>query len=74
MFIGGIPVITKDYGVRATTIEGQNALLHRCALRKFRVTYRQITRDQITSDGRSKRARASLIARNNLIDRILCIF
>ena len=56
MFIGGILVITKDYGVRATTIEGQNALLHRCALRKFRVTYRQITRDQITSDGRSKRA------------------
>ena len=56
MFIGGILVITKDYGVRATTIEGQNALLHRCALRKFRVTYRQITRDQIASDGKSKRA------------------
>ena len=24
-------VITKGYGVRATTIEGQNALLHHCA-------------------------------------------
>ena len=25
MFIGGMLVITKGYGVRATTIEGQNA-------------------------------------------------
>ena len=32
-------VITKGYGARATTIEGQNAfaLLKRCALRKFHV-------------------------------------
>ena len=31
-------------------------LLHRCALRKFHVTDSQNTRDQITSDRRSKRA------------------
>ena len=30
-------------------------LLQRCALRKFRVTYGQNTRDQITNNGRSKR-------------------
>ena len=42
--------------MRATTIEGQNALLHRCALRKVHVTDGQNTRDQITSDRRSKHA------------------
>ena len=49
-------LITKDYRVWATTIEGQNALLQRCALRKFHVTNGQNKRDQITSDRRSKRA------------------
>ena len=39
--------ITKGYGVRATTIEGQNA---------FHVRDSQNTRDQITSDRRSKHA------------------
>ena len=39
-------VITKGYGVRATTIEG---LLQCCALRKS-VTDGRNTRDQITSD------------------------
>ena len=42
-------VITKGYGVRATTIEG---LLQCCALHKFHVKYGQNTRDQITSDRR----------------------
>ena len=42
-------VITKGYGLRATTIEG---LLQYCALRKFHVTDGQNTRDQIKSDGR----------------------
>ena len=49
-------VITKGYGVRATTIEGQNAFAPRCALRKFHVTDSQNTRDQITSGRKSKRA------------------
>ena len=40
-------VINKGYRVRATTIEGQNALVYRCALRKFHVTVGQNTRDQI---------------------------
>ena len=40
-------VITKRYRVRATTIEGQNALVYRCALRKFHVTVGQNTHDQI---------------------------
>ena len=51
-------VITKRYGVRATTIEVQNAFLRFfafCALRKFHVTDGQNTRDQITRDRRSKR-------------------
>ena len=48
-------LITKGYRVWATTIEGQNALLQRCALRKFHVTNGQNKRDQITSDRRSKR-------------------
>ena len=39
-------VITKGYGVRATTIEGQNAF----------APDGQNTGDQITSDKRSKRA------------------
>ena len=38
-------ILTKGYGVRATTIEGQN----RCALPKFHVTDGQNTRDQITN-------------------------
>ena len=42
--------------MRATTIEGQNAFLQRCALRKFLVTDGQKTRDQITSN-RSPNAR-----------------
>ena len=40
-------VITKRYRVRATTIAGQNALVYRCALRKFHVTVGQNTHDQI---------------------------
>ena len=42
-------ILTKGYGVRATTIEGQNALHQRCALHTFHVTDSQNTRDQITS-------------------------
>ena len=51
-------VLTKGYGVRATTIGRSTLLLQRCALRKFhvRVTVGQNTRDQITSNRRSKRA------------------
>ena len=39
-----------------TTIEGQNALLQRCALRKFHVTDGQNTLDQMASVRISKRA------------------
>ena len=52
-------VITKAYGVQATTIEGQNALapvlcfMYTC---KFHVKDRQNMLNQITSDRRSKRA------------------
>ena len=53
-----ILVITKGYGVRASTIKGQNAFAPRCALRKFHVTDGQNTRDKITSDRRSRRAYA----------------
>ena len=42
-------IITKGYGVRATTIEGQNALHQRSVLHTFHVTDSQNTRDQITS-------------------------
>ena len=41
---------------RSLTIEGQLLMLQRCALRKFHVTNGQNTRDQVTSDRRSKRA------------------
>ena len=47
-------VITKVYGVRATTIESQNALLHCYALGKSYVTDSQNMRDPITRDRRSK--------------------
>ena len=43
-------ILTKSYGVRATTIEGRNALHQRCALHTFHVTDSQNTRDQITSE------------------------
>ena len=49
-----IPVITKGYWVRATTIEGQNTFAP--ALLTFHVTDGLNTRDQITSDKRSKPA------------------
>ena len=49
-------IITKVYGVRATTIEGQSAFAPCYALRKFYVTDSQNTRDPITSDRRPKRA------------------
>ena len=51
---GLLLVITKGYRVRATTIEDQNAFAS-CASSKFHVTDSQNTRDQITSDRRSKR-------------------
>ena len=51
-----ILVITKGYGVRATTIGVQTLLLQCCALRKFQVTDVQNTRDQITRSRRKKRA------------------
>ena len=50
-------VITKGYGVRATTIEGQNSFSRSSKQKcKFHVTdgHGQNTRDQITSDRRSK--------------------
>ena len=83
-------VITKGYGVRATTIEGRNAfapslcfayslrskrfllssqlsrrtraetLAMQVTLRKSHATNSQNTRDQITSDGRSKRSWSDL--------------
>ena len=43
-------VITKGYGVQATTIKDQNAFLHRCTLHKFHVTDNQNEPDQIMSD------------------------
>ena len=49
--------------MRATTIEGQNAFLQRCALRTFFVTDGQNTRDQITSNRRSKCARSKCVLR-----------
>ena len=56
LFLSETVVITKGYGVRATTIEGQYAFaLSLCALRKFHVTDSQNTRDQIASDRKSKR-------------------
>ena len=48
-------VMTEGYRVRATTIEGQNAFAS-MAFGKFHLTDGQNTRDQITSDRRSKRA------------------
>ena len=36
-------------------------LLKRCALRKFHVTDSQNTRDQITNDRKSKRARSNCV-------------
>ena len=41
--------------MQATTTEGQNAFAPALALREFHGTYGQDTRDQITSDRRSKR-------------------
>ena len=56
LFLSETVVITKGYGVRATTIEGQYAFAPSlCALRKFHVTDSQNTRDQIASDRKSKR-------------------
>ena len=49
-------VITKGYGVQATTNEGQNAFVQRFALRKFHATDGQNARDHITSNRRFKRA------------------
>ena len=51
LFLSETVVITKGYGVRATTIEFQYAFAPSlCALRKFHVTDSQNTRDQIASD------------------------
>ena len=52
-------VITKGYGVQATTNEGQNAFVQRFALRKFHATDGQNARDHITSNRRFKRARSN---------------
>ena len=41
-----------EYGRQQSKVK--TLLLQRCALRKFRVTYGQKTRDQITNDGGSK--------------------
>ena len=49
--------------MRATTIEGENAF----ALRKFHMTDGQNTRDQITSDRRSKRAWSKCVLRISYI-------
>ena len=52
-------VITKGHGVLECgrqRLKVKTLLLHRCALRKFRVTDGETTCNQITSDRRSKRS------------------
>ena len=61
-----ILVITKGYGVRRQWLKVKTLLFQRCALRKFHVTDGQKavwsnSRDQITSNRRSKRVWSSCV-------------